>query len=76
MAVFVSEGIVGTVAIIWKHGFSQSISLAIAVAIIFLSMVWLGTTLRLGPPTRQKFQLHVSLFLILTGIDQLIPLFR
>ena len=61
---------------LWRHGFSQPEMFAVPLAILFLSLIWLRTTLKSGPPTKAKFGTHATVFLILTGADSIIALFR
>ena len=69
-------GLCGGVAELWKHGISRPEQIAVASAIFLLSLMWLGTTVRLGSPTRRKFGSHATLLLLLTGAGSFASIFR
>jgi hypothetical protein len=69
-------GLCGGVAELWKHGISRPEQIAVAAAIFLLSLRWLGTTVRLGPPTKIKFGSHAALLLLLTGAASFALVFR
>jgi hypothetical protein len=58
-------GLFMDIFIIWKYGASRPVHLAIYAAVFFLSLVWLRTTLRSGPPKGGRFSLHSLIYLLL-----------
>ncbi len=58
-------GLVGDVIAAWKYGVTRPIHLATYTAVFFLSLAWIRTTMKSGPPTRRKFGIRSSILVIL-----------
>jgi hypothetical protein len=58
-------GLFGVAVGLWKYGVSQPIHIAASAAAFLLSLVWLRTTLKSGPPTRRGFSLRLVILMLL-----------
>jgi hypothetical protein len=58
-------GLAGSAAVVWKRGTSQPFHLASLAAIFLLSMLWLWTTVKSGPPTQRRHGLRVLILFLL-----------
>ena len=69
-------GLVDIAVQFWKHGITRPEMFAVPVAISTLSLVWLRTALRAGPPSKAKFGTHSTVIVILIGAESIVSLFR
>jgi hypothetical protein len=58
-------GLVGDVIAIWKYGVTRPFHLATYSAVFLLSLAWIRSTMKSGPPTWRKFGVRASILLIL-----------
>ena len=58
-------GLFGVAVGLWKHGVSQPIRLAAYAVVLLLSLAWLRTTLKSGPPTRRGFNFRLFILFVL-----------
>jgi len=62
-------GLLGTIAILWRHGVAKPFNLVVPSLVFVVPMIWIVTTLRLGPPAPRRFNNQLMFLLILTGIE-------
>lgn len=71
-----SVGLVVIAVQLWKHGITRPEMFAVPIAISTLSLVWLKSALRSGPPSKTKFGTHSTVILMLIGAESIVSLFR
>jgi len=69
-------GLVVITVQLWKHGMTRPAMFAVPIAVSGLSLAWLRSALKAGPPRKAKFGTHSIIVLMLTGAESIISLFR
>jgi len=69
-------GLVVTAVQLWRHGITRPEMFVVPIAISALSLTWLRSTLRTGPPSKAKLGTHSTIVLLLIGAESIVSLFR
>jgi hypothetical protein len=69
-------GLVVITVQLWKHGMTRPATFVVPIAVSGLSLVWLRSVLKAGPPSKAKFGIRSNIVLMLTGAESIISLFR
>jgi hypothetical protein len=74
---YVSYGVFGLTFFVLgalRHGFSHPFRLAVSAAMLYLSLTWLISALRAGPPiTTRKLAVRNMIFVLLLIAQEIIP---